>query len=535
MGDPRRERHLRAGTVAIVLAIAAGGFAIPATSAAAEPDPFTLFLDGAGGILEAQSAPRVCPELTMGTAGLPEAGPPDATLGDGNGLNPGDPTSAPASLPRNVYLRTTRETYNRRYWFALRGGHIYYKANAEVTGMKQPWAPLATPACFDGRVTGISVDDDELVALALHRQAFTMDGALGDRETFNWTVRWGPLFWTGAGRRIPKGSAWAWSVSSPREDGTFTDPAGNQHPVGSAKVSHVWLLNHKRRRLTYMDPWLPADRSFEMCSPHRGRFRSAAMSASGSTVFIIGRRGDMYTRLFDFDISGPDSLFVTYSYADQRGVGNPAVQLPPERWKRQPKIRGAITNRISIEKVGAGSTHRTLRVAGRRRGKRGYFQRDSAAPRKAGWRFVRTGRRPSGGKLRNPRRDSSRFRLARSENRRYVMKADGLRASIPNFNAYCSPARLRVRLANGRAVKLKLHTTDAIRQSPRGRGLDDQPRIIQGTVQAPRKVLDSRNTGVKAFVAKYLTGGRFTAARIDGTRKALSFPQQSWTFTRARH
>src|SRR5205809_899488 len=83
---------------------------------------------------------------------------------------------------------------------------------------------LRTPSCFDGQVRGISADDDEMIAIGPHRQVFTMDGALGDPRFFNWTVRWGPTFWTGPGRTLPGGITWSWSVSSPREDGTFTDP-----------------------------------------------------------------------------------------------------------------------------------------------------------------------------------------------------------------------------------------------------------------------------------------------------------------------
>ena len=499
---------------------------VPA-SGAGKPDPARLILDGFHGVLVAQTEPRVCPELSGGTAGLPEFATPGRDSPDeGNGLMPGDPTTAPDSLPKSIYLRSTRQTYNRRYWFVLAGGHIYFKSNAEVTGIRQPWAPLPTPGCFDGNVTGISVDDDELLAIADNRQIFTMDGALGDPSFFDWTVRWGPAFWTGAGRQLPRGRTFSWSVSSPIEDGTFTDPAGNQHPVGDAKVSHVWLLSHHGQWLTYMDPWLPADESYEMCGPKRGRFRAVDMSASGSTEFVMNRHGDMFTRLYDFDISGPDSFFVDYSYANQRGRPDPAVQLPPERWKHQPKIPGRITSAISIEKEGRGSIHRILRVDGRRHGHTGYWQRDSAAPVSVPWRFVSTDAKLAGRPLANPARDTSNRGLGPSEDRRYAMR----HASIPNFNVYCSPATMRFPLGNGRRVRLRLHTTDEIRQTPRARGLDSNPREMQGEIEAPRRVLHSHSPRIRRFVAKHLTG-RFTDAPIEATRSTLRFPTQHWTFT----
>ena len=520
-------RGLRRAVSLAVLAL----LALPAGAQAGKPDPARLILDGFHGVLVAQTEPRVCPELSGGTAGLPEITTPGRdSPDDGNGLSPGDATTAPASLPKAIYLRSTTATYNRRYWFVLAGGQIFYRSNAAVTGIRQPWAPLPTPGCFDGTVTGISVDDDELIAIADDGQIFTMDGALGDPSFFDWTVRWGPAFWTGGGRRLPHGKTFSWSVSSPIEDGTFTDPAGNRHPVGDAKVSHVWLLSHHGQWLTYMDPWLPADSSYEMCGPKRGRFQSVDMSASGSTEFVINRFGDMFTRLYDFDISGPDSFFVNYSYANQHDRPNPAVQLPPEPWKRQPKIPGRITSAISIEKEGKGSIHRTLRVEGVHHGHTGYWQRDSATPRAAGWRFVRTSARLQGRSLANPQHDTSSRGLGPGEDRRYVRARSGPRADIPNFNVYCSPARMRFHLGGGRRVGLTLHSTDEIRQTPRARGLDSHPRELTGTIQAPRTVLRSHNPRVRRFVAKHLTG-RFTDATIEATRRTLKLPDQGWTFT----
>ncbi len=78
-----------------------------------------------------------------------------------------------------------------------------------------------------------------------------------------------------------------------------------------------------------------------MCGPVRGRFKAVNLSASGSYVFVIGRHGDMLTRLYDFDIAGHDPIFFHYSYDDQSGKGDGApIQLPGAPWVRQPKIPG---------------------------------------------------------------------------------------------------------------------------------------------------------------------------------------------------
>src|SRR3954471_4055329 len=388
----------------VVLAV----LALPAAALAEgtpQPDPLTLVADGARGAVAAQTtADRRSPELFGGTAGLHEKDP-QRGLQEGLFAPPALLAGpVPAGLPARVDLRSLTRTFNRRYAFVLRDGHVYFRPVATTA-----WAKLPTPACFDGDVRAISVDDDELLAVDAERHVFTMDGALRDTVWFNWTERGGPPFWTGAGRRLPPGSRWSWSVLSPLEDHTWTDPAGNQQPVGDAKVSHVFMLRGGGQRVVYMDPWLPADDSYEECGPQRGRFRAIALSAAASTVFVMDRSGAMYTRLNDFDMSGADSFFLKYSYDDERGKAGAPIQLPPLDWVRQPRIPGRIRDAISIHKTGPGSDSRMLRVAG----VRGFWEKPLTART---WRFVRTGETLGSRAVRN----RGPVRLGRGADRAYA-------------------------------------------------------------------------------------------------------------------
>jgi len=460
-----------------------------------------------GSPAQAPSGPLDCADLAGGTAGLPDEVPTE-----GGGPLPATWAEAPAGLlPDRVYLRTETETFNRLYEFATRNGTIYGRTRDGT----EAWRELPLPACFAGQVESISLDDDELVALDRTRRIFTMDNVLKEPLLFNWTRRWGPPVWTGQGYTLPgQVKAWAWSVVSHLEDETWTDPAGNHTQIGGGKVSHIWGLRSGGQRLTFWDPWLPLDESYEMCGPHRGRFRAVNLSASGSTVFVIGRRGDMFTRLYDFDISGHDPLFFTYSYEDQRGAGDGApIQLPAEAWAEQPKIPGRITSAISIHKTGTATVHRILRVEGARRGKTGYWERDIASPRADGWTFEETGLRLAGRKLRNPRRDTSARGLGRSENHRYRMKGDGITATLRNFNVYCSPAKLRVR-EEGEVERLILHHVDGLRQEARGPGLDDEPREQTGVIEGP--------------------SGTFETATVQATRAEIVLEERGWAFERVR-
>src|SRR4051794_25681127 len=422
------------GAVAIVLAAATG-------ARAQAPD---LPIDES---VREQS----CKSLQGGTAGVPDQAPAGPL-----GAIPATWPEAPAGLlPSHVYLRTQTETFNRLYEFATRKGAIYVRAR----GAADKWRTMPLPLCFDGRVASISLDDDEMIALDDARRIYTMDNALKDPPSFNWTSRWGTPFWAGPGFAAPGGTiAWSWSVISPQEDKHWTDPAGNHTEIGGGKVSHIWSLRTGGQRLTFNDPWLPLDESYEMCGPLRGRFRAVSLSTSGSEIFVIGAHGDLFTRLYDFDLSGHDAFFFHYSYEDQRGKGDSApIQLPAAQWVMQPKIPGRITSAISVEKTGIDTLHRILRVEGEQDGTTGYWERDIASAAAAGWTFHATGAPPAGKELDNPRKDTSTVGQGRAEDFAYRMESGATTGDLLDFNPYCSPAHLRIR-DNGQTRNLLLHT-----------------------------------------------------------------------------
>lgn len=509
-----------------------------------DPDAPKIAREGVTALVQDLTEPRrpQCLELEGGVAGFAggrETGEQNVIRGltpdRGNGLAPGDPGNAPAGLPAQIHFKTPTESFNRRYQFLTRGGRLYFKSNTERTGIVQAWKELSLPRCFAGDVHEISLDDDELIATDSARRVYTMDGALGDPLLFTWTERWGAPLWQGPGWQIPAESTlWAWSVLSIPEDGTYKDGGGNDHPVGEAKVSHIWRLSDGGRRLNFNDPWLPRDSSYALCGPHRNRFRAVNLATSGSTIFLIGRRGDLFTRLFDFDQGGYDPFFEDYSYEDQRGKQNPAVQLPSPPWIRQPKVPGRITDRITIEKVGPATVHRTLRIEGwNAQGQTGYWEKDVSEP---AWHFVVTGDPIGGHELANPRKDTSARGLAPSQDRRYVRAGEDWSGELPDFNWLCPPSRLRVTPSGGRPFTLLVRVLDTIRQLPRAEGLDDTPRELKGVVEVPKALLDglaSRDAATRDFITGTLQGKRFTEITLDATLRELSVRELGWRFAYA--
>ncbi|MDO8188577.1 hypothetical protein Q5424_24345 [Conexibacter sp. JD483] len=450
--------------------------------------------------------------------------------------------AAPAGLlPARVDLRGATESFNQRYQFATRGGQLYV---AERAGSAAPatadWRALPLPGCFAGRVASISADDDELIAIDRDRRVFTLDNALKGPDLFNWSKRWGPPLWTGPGRRLPgRVVAWSWSVLSPAEDRTWTDVGGTRHPVGERKVSHIWALRDGGRRMTFMDPWLPDDDSYEMCGPYRSRFRAVNLSASGSQIFVIGAHGDLFTRLYDFDLAGHDEVFLRYVYARTAPVDGVApIELPAPAWVRQPKVPGTITSAIGIEKSGVGARDAILRVEGRRGARTGYWEKRLLARSARAWRFHAGGRPLQGRVLDNPQRDSSRSGLApRAEDVRFSGAPDVLRrVTVADFNVHCTPARLTV--AAGRAtVALRLHSVDALRQVARARGLDADPRALYGTIEVPPAVR-ARAATLPPALRALLRGplhGRYTKVSVTATTRELTIGDGGaldWRLTR---
>ncbi|MEU2242550.1 hypothetical protein ABZ572_24425 [Streptomyces sp. NPDC018338] len=496
-------RHALAATVLTVGALAPG---VPAWATG-------------GAIAEAAAQCR-----PVGTAGLADLIPGDSTLGL-SGLPP-----ATVDLPAQIHLRGTAETFNRRWSFALREGRMYVKEAFREGG----WRTMALPDCLAGRVTGISVDDDELAALDESGRIYTMDHALNAPWTWNWTYRYGAPLWLGEGNTVPYGSTrWTWSVLSPGEDKVWRDTAGNDHPVGGAKVSHVFALSPDGSRITYVDPWLPADHSYEMATPHRGRFQAQALSTAASTSFVVNRYGDLYTRLFDFDIAGSDRVFFGYSYEDQRGAAFPKIQLPAPDWVHQPKIpaTGQITDRISVHKTGRGSDARELRVEGRDNGRTGYWRKALTASR---WDFVETGEPLRGSLLQNAPDDRSTDTLAPASPFDYTGTQGQVTARVGAFDVAVAATPLLLR-AGGQELEVTLHTVDGLRQTVQAPGLTSQPRHFYGAVEIPQSVLDdldAQQPELRGLIRDRLGSDRFTETEVVVTDRTMTIAALGLTLNR---
>lgn len=447
-------------------------------------------------------------------------------------------------LPDDVWFKNNQQTFNSVYYSAVNDGNIWVKPNSLLSGEEGQWQQLELPRSLAGQVKEIASDDEHIIAINHHNEIYTMWSALGEVEKFRWQKAWGFPFWFGLGHTMNESLLkWDFSVVSPELDEYYTDPAGNLSPVGFAKVSHIIGLKPDGRNVAYNDPWLATDWSYEICGPERGRFSIKAQSAAGSTTFVMGEYGDMFTRIYDFDLAGHNDLF-KYSYEDQSGrppeqlplsgthMYTHAVQLPTFPWVEQPKINGRITDRMSIYKVGKGVFNRVLRVEGwNEAGISGFYQKELI---EADWTFHSTGHAIVGNEINNLSNDMSQINLLDSEGKSYeraakkgwwarITKTDW-QANIDDFDPYCSPAPLTITSRDGNKLNIQLHGRETIRAIPRARGINNQLLRLHGAMEIDQATWDNRHNldaTLQKFIKKHFNKKRIRTVTLWVTEDRL--------------
>jgi hypothetical protein len=485
-------------------------------------------------VLTAESFPGVrtvpdlaCAEEYVGQAALivnpfPFTFIPEEHTGAGGGV------AAPevaAQLPDSIHLKGTRETFTHEYDFATLDGRIYTRPRFPEADEDHRWHEVLLPRCLHGRVTEISADGFMLIATNGEREVYSLDYG----RSSGWTRRWGPFFWTDMGAALP-GDVTDWDASELHSgfDRYFVDRAGRQQ--GFWGILMLYLLRGDGTRITYIDPWLPVDQSREVCPPERGTVVMSGLSASGSTVMVVTSEGHVYTRLYDFDISGANTVLHDYSWYDQDHLDDPLIQLPAPDWIRHPDVGGAVTDRVSIRKVSPGTEHRIMRIEGvDRSGQTGYWEKDIAELRRSGWRFVRTGE-----PLRGELLPTDGPHEHEPEDIAFTGTVDGHPARISAFNPYCSPTTLEIDFADD-TLELVLHSVDGLRQERRGRGLDLYPRHYRSAIEVPREVWERRDE-LAEDVRQFLDT-RFEERFIDGplyaTLTHVQIQTPCWDFFRS--
>lgn len=444
-----------------------------------------------------------------------------------------DLPAAPAhlSFPPSIELRDNTQGFNDFAEVALRDGSLYARPRSSGA----TWRHVPTPECLNGQIVAVSVDGNMLVAADRNGWVYSMDNLLSGPLLWNWTYSYGGPIWLWPGEQVPGTSdgpiaSNRWAISH-RMSKSFEDAKGYTHPTTAGLVELV-ALSQDGSRITYQDPWLPADLSYEIGGPMNGRFISESLSVSGSVTFVMNRYGDMFTRKYDLDMAGSNHIPGRYTWQDQGPLPsapdqlterlNPAyaaISLPAEDWQRQPKIPGDITSRISIHVSGDTAEDRELRVEGRHGGRTGYWHKDLRAPN---WAFAPGDQPLTGEPVTNTADDRSARTLAPPTGLTFRGDlAGGWNLRFDDFDWAQTKHPATLTAPSGRTYAIELYTTDGLRLLPRAAGLDDDPRELEGA-------FDVRAAGVTAdpelrdFVTTHFGGKPVYEVTVRATRSQLA-------------
>jgi len=313
------------------------------------------------------------------------------------------------NLPKHVFVATLTQTFSRGYEFCLSDGKIMIKkagsenwALFQGTGLPFPKKRrIERGDRFEvpKKIVEIAADDDMLLAFDDEKKMFVCPIASNriDKK-FVWTNGFG---WPEKKQFVQNdlvAHKRGWATGTRRASiEWYTDRFGNEHNWGTMGVTTVYFLSENGREIRFTDSGLPTDLSDTILGPKRGSFTAQNISASGSTLFLIGDDGTMYTRLIDYDTMGSDPMFFKYTYVaeKQRYKGSDYRSnftrwgLPNEDWYKQPNIKlsgnARLSKYICIFQNGKGNDARVLRVAGTDpAGKTGFYYKNLIDTE---WRF----------------------------------------------------------------------------------------------------------------------------------------------------
>ena len=446
-------------------------------------------------------------------------------------------------LPDEIYFKTTHDTFNEMYYFAVRNGLVYIRERSDSNMSRQVKNAKWELIYGDGKlkdskgknltnkkIVGLTVDYGDGVAVDEDSNFIHSITLIGEKDKIVWQRNWGWPFDQGAGMKLMEGTrSWTYASDSLERNKVYRDDNGH---IFQCMVSPVYALSDDGQRIHFCDPWTPSDWGYQLPSPYRGKFISESLAAAGSLVLIINKYGDMFTMLNDFDIGGGNPGF-RYTYDDDKSdVLTDNVDMAilnvvshrriPDGWTKQPKIDGAITDLISVQfpdpwdKGSApGSEERILRVEGMDdEGNLGYYEKRMTED---SWKFhIIPGWKNQGKWLteNNPFEDCSEKNLGEvteynfngkiERHNIFGMHTGTVEAKLEDFNFIAEPAIIKIKTGSNQWIELKLHhhffLRTQIRENP---GFDGHYVTLAGQIEIPAEVMNSNDDVVRDILKDF--------------------------------
>ncbi|HUU02651.1 MAG TPA: hypothetical protein VM425_14520 [Myxococcota bacterium] len=453
-------------------------------------------------------------------------------------------------FPERVIFRSKKTSFNWKWYVTLHEGKIWVKPNPEAGEAPGEWTLLGTglPSGADvvrfdppTEIIEISADGTWLHALSPAGVFYRGTDFTGNVHSFfTWSDTWGHPAANGPGITTEFPTTYGWSVSDSQGAGVnhYQDRLGTSHSVGMG-VAHMYRIGAEGRSLIFNDWWLPADWSRQICLPDRGTFFAENMSASASTIFIVGTLGELYTRLYDFDTGGENDSLI-YSFLITEAAGDTRA-LPAEDWQRQPGITdGLITSRITIYQDGQGNAARMLRVEGVQDGRTGFYYKHIFDE---SWSFEETGYRACGPFLNAPGRtppepvEPNDYSLVGTLVRSPVLGTSvSVDIDIPAFNLMCSPADVYLGVdgnpvtVDGKPLVFPLHHVHSLILEERAREywLDGVPATIRAALVLPDELAGIDDAVALATIQSLFEDRRGVNFKGTATLDQLTLNEMTW-------
>jgi len=449
-------------------------------------------------------------------------------------------------FPLYVFFRDKDLTFNSKYNFYLKNQRLYFSKRDHNKNLAVgKWTQVSIPKGVTPKK--IEADSDILILTAKNGQIYKANNAFDDNfKSPNFSKKWGYILgrWPPGMKIAPKYKKWALSSVNPKEDKFYTDDLKNYHGVAKG-ITHIFLLGEQGQEIIFLDPWLPPDYSYRICSPLHGKMSSTAISSSASTIFLINKYGDMFYRIYDFDIGGSNdkqfkSTFIPHkakgkvSWKEIKGswtARNSTRYISKIGWTAIPKIKNAkITDRITVIRKGPGMVSRVFRVEGRRGGKTGYFEivHVNKTPFRK-WKFVETGHKIRGSILDNKSFDNSKNSLGpKNFALNFMGSYKGFNFKAKNFNPFCQKNTLEITDKKQNSFSLDIYTYELLRILKKNNVLLSNGAIQnrKGIVQIPEKTYQNLKQGNSSsslidFFKNDLKTNKYSKIKLSASKNRL--------------
>lgn len=431
--------------------------------------------------------------------------------------------------PLNIFFRTGIEGRNHLYDFVLDHNQIFYK---KLKGTE--WLPLNLPLEIfkDKKIVDFKVDNRYLLLRDSLGQVYKSKQALiEDLNKMEWTKNWGHPVGKGPGITIPPDVTlwevqdWDWV-----EDKYWKDEPSKQR-YRSLSIAHLYMYHPKTNSISVHDPFLPTnDFSYELCLPYKGEFIPHSFTASGEYVAVMNSYGDIFTRPWNLDLVGYNQVYAKYYYDDpkpkERNI-NPLyeffrpIRLPSLDWEQRKKIKGEITDLISLIKTDNKNRVFELRVEGIQNKKTGYYYQLTDQKE---WKFVETNLPLKGRLLDNKSFDSSKLLVNKSrKSYSYSLDKKDFKIIIHSFLPHCSPTSVSIIFPDNTLLNANLHLRGTYRFKPRAMGLDAESLKLRGALEISSKDLkESKGLSKKFLKEHFKKGKRFLPLKAEATNEGLT-------------